>query len=230
MTLVNTYAWLLHAQRNRFALGAFNANTLEQAQAIVAGAEQERAPVIIQVSRRALEYAGAGNPILGLRYMARIGAMVAESAAVPVALHLDHGTEEQLLQAMALGFTSVMFDGGALPFQENVRITKKLRDKVHLLGISIEAELGKVPRADLANGSAVSDVTDPDQAAEFVNATDVDALAIAIGSVHAVKEKNIRLDLERLKAVRARVDVPLVLHGSSGVTDDCIKDAMSRER
>ncbi len=225
MTLVNTLPWLHRAQREHFALGAFNANTLEQAQAIVWAAEQEGAPVILQVSQRALAYVGDGNATLGLRYMARVGTVAAESVAVPVGLHLDHAAEEQVVQAMALGFTSVMFDGGDLPVEQNIRITKRLREKAHRLGIGVEAELGQVARADLGRGW-VSKLTDPDQAAEFVKATSVDSLAIAIGSVHAVKEKRVQLDLDRLRAIRARVDVPLVLHGSSGVVDDCIAEGL----
>src|SRR5450631_615847 len=107
MTLSNLKSWIREAQRKQFAIGAFNANTMEQVQAIVLAAEAEQAPVIIQVSHHALEYAGNGNPTLGLRYMAEIGKVAAESVSVPVALHLDHGTESEVMQAIALGFTSV---------------------------------------------------------------------------------------------------------------------------
>lgn len=222
MTLVNPLPWLLCAQRDHFAIGAFNANTLEQVQAIALAAEEERAPVIIQVSHRALEYVGRGNPTLGLRYMARAGMVAADSVTVPVGLHLDHAPEAQVLQALALGFTSVMFDGGGLPFGENVRVTRELCASAHALRITVEAELGQVPRADRTGLVAVNNLTDPDSAADLARATGVDALAIAIGSVHAVKRKNVRLDLERLQAIHARVQVPLVLHGSSGVADEDI--------
>lgn len=222
MALVNVNRWVLCAQREHFAVGAFNANTLEQAQAIVVAAELEQAPVIIQVSHRALEYVGNGNSILGLRYMANIARVAAESVVVPVGLHLDHAPATEVMQAIALGFTSVMFDGADLPFAENIQVTRALCEQAHSLGVSLEAELGHVPRADPAGFFTQAAGTDPDQVAEFVHATMVDWLAIAIGSVHAVKEKSVQLDLKRLEAIRARVELPLVLHGSSGVTDEDI--------
>ncbi len=220
MTLCNIKPWLWRAQREGFAVGAFNANTLEQAQAIVAAAQAENAPVMIQVSHRALGYIGQGSEVRGLQYVAAIGQIAAASVDVPVALHLDHANETEVLQAIALGFTSVMFDGGELSFADNVAITRRLREAAHAAGVCLEAELGEVPKPDGApfDPAAIA-LTDPDAAAEFVQATGVDLLAIALGSVHGLKEKRIGLDLARLQAIRARVDVPLVLHGSSGVTD-----------
>src|SRR5689334_11018942 len=126
MTLQNVLPWILGAQQEGWAVGAFNANTLEQAQAIVAAAQAEEAPAIIQVSHRALTYIGSGNEIQGLNYVAAIGKVAAESVTVPIALHLDHGTEREVLQALALGFTSVMFDGDGLYFEENIAITTRL--------------------------------------------------------------------------------------------------------
>jgi fructose-bisphosphate aldolase class II len=223
MTLRNVKPWIELAQRQGFAVGAFNANTLEQVQAVVLAAEAEQAPVIVQISHRALVYIGSGNAILGLRYMAEIGKTAAQSVSVPVALHLDHANESEVTQALALGFTSVMFDGSELPFDENVAATVRLREMAHGLGAFIEAELGEVPRVD-ASGAVdhESVLTDPDEAARFADATGIDALAIAIGSVHSVKSKTVDLDLERLKAIRAKVQTPLVLHGSSGVLDAAI--------
>ncbi len=223
MSLLNIQSWVLRAQRERWAVGAFNANTLEQVQAIVAAAQAESAPVIVQVSHRALQYIGDGSETLGLRYIAEVGQVAAQSVSVPVSLHLDHATETEVIQAIGLGFTSVMFDGGDLPFEQNIAQTKKLCELAHSLGINMEAELGEVPKPDSTGKMASSgDLTQPEQAAEFVRATGIDSLAIAIGSMHAVKSKIVELDLERLKAIRAVVDIPLVLHGSSGVTDECI--------
>ena len=116
MTLQNVLPWILRAQQEGWAVGAFNANTLEQVQAIVLAAQAEKAPAIIQVSHRALTYIGSGNEIQGLKYIAAIGKIAAESVTVPIALHLDHGTESEVLQAIALGFTSVMFDGDGYSF------------------------------------------------------------------------------------------------------------------
>ena len=223
MTLGNPKGWIHDGQQKHYAIGAFNANTMEQVQAIVLAAEAEMAPVIIQISNRALQYAGNGNEIVGLRYMAEIGKVAATSVTVPVALHLDHGTECEVLQAIAVGFTSVMFDGGELPFAENMTATRRLCAVARSTNVHFEAELGAVPRADRSeNVDHTNTLTLPEDAALFVRETGIDALAIAIGSVHAIRHKHIRLDLERLRAIRAVVNLPLVLHGSSGVTDEDI--------
>ena len=228
MTLSNLLPWILQAQREHFAIGAFNANTLEQVQAIVLAAQDEAAPALIQISHRALQHVGSGNVTLGLRYMAEIGRVAAQSVNVPIGLHLDHATEDEVVQAIGLGFTSVMFDGGDLPFEKNIERTIRLRELAHSVGVSIEAELGEVPRAD---GSGKVDrtieLTRPEDAAAFVKATEIDTLAIALGSVHAIKQKEVKLDLDRLKAIRSVVDIPLVLHGSSGVTDEHIAQGIA---
>lgn len=223
MTLRNVLPWVQRAHQEGFAIGAFNANTMEQMQAIVLAAQAENAPVIIQVSHRALSYVGSGSEIRGLQYMAAIGKVAAASVDVPVSLHLDHANENEVLQAIALGFTSVMFDGDYLPFAENVATTKRLCAIAHSAGVCMEAEIGEVPKPDgAAYDPADIDLTTPDDAEEFVNATGVDTLAIALGSVHGLKDKSVSLDLERLQAIRARVGTPLVLHGSSGVNDEDI--------
>ena len=221
MTLVNPLSWIQRAQREHFAIGAFNANTLEQVQAIVAAAQAENAPALIQISHRALQHVGRGNETLGLRYMAAIGQIAAQSVSAPIGLHLDHAGADEVLQALALGFTSVMFDGGELPFVQNMEQTIALREIAHTAGACLEAEIGEVPRAD-SRGRVEGEakLTHPSDAAAFVTATGVDLLAIALGSVHAIKRKEVQLDLDRLRAIRSVVAVPLVLHGSSGVTDD----------
>ncbi len=220
MTLRNVYPWILRAQQEGWAVGAFNANTMEQVQAIVSAAQAENAPAIIQVSHRALKYIGNGSEIQGLKYIAAVGKVAAESVTVPIALHLDHGTEMEVLQAIALGFTSVMFDGDALPFEENISTTKRLCETARSVGVCMEAEIGEVPKPDgKAFNEADIALTDPDEAVQFAEATGVDLLAIALGSVHGLKTKQISLDLDRLATIRKRVSVPLVLHGSSGVSD-----------
>ncbi len=228
MTLVNPLPWIQRAQREQFAVGAFNANTLEQVQAIVQAAQHERAPALIQISHRALLHVGSGNTTLGLQYMAEIGRIAAQSVSVPIGLHLDHATEDEVVQAIALGFTSVMFDGGDLPFEQNIARTITLRELAHAVNVCIEAEMGEVPRADSAGKvDDAIELTDPSDAAEFVAATGVDTLAIALGSVHAVRQKEVELHLDRLKAIRSAVDIPLVLHGSSGVTDEHIAQGIA---
>ena len=224
MTLQNILPWIQHAQGEGWAVGAFNATNMEQVQAIVTAAQAEEAPAIIQVSHRALSYMGSGNEIQGLKYIAALGKIAAQNVAVPVALHLDHGTESEALQAMALGFTSVMFDGDGLSLQENIAITKRLAALAHSIGVCMEAEVGEVPKPDGKEfDEAAIALTQPEEAAQFVDATGIDMLAVALGSVHGLKTKQISLDLERLAAIRDRVTVPLVLHGSSGVTDTDIR-------
>lgn len=228
MSLVNPQPYLLRAQRDGWAVGAFNANTLEQVQAIVQAAQAEAAPVLVQISHRALLHVGSGNAVLGLRYMAEIGRVAAQSVDVPVGLHLDHANADEVLVAMGLGFTSVMFDGGALSFDANVAETRRLRDIAHGLGVCLEAEIGAVPRADSAGHlDEAVELTRAEDAAAFVAATGVDTLAIALGSVHAVRQKSVALDLDRLQAIRQVVDVPLVLHGSSGVTDEHVRQGIA---
>lgn len=228
MTLQNVLPWIIQAQWEGWALGAFNANTLEQAQAIVLAAQAEEAPAIIQVSHRALTYIGNGNEIQGLKYIAAIGKVAAESVTVPIALHLDHGTEREVLQALALGFTSVMFDGEGLSFEQNISVTKRLCEAAHSIGACMEAEVGEVPKPDGKefDESAIA-LTQPDEVAQFAEATGIDTLAVALGSVHGLKTKQISLDLECLAAIRSRESIPLVLHGSSGVADNDIKQGVA---
>lgn len=227
MSLQNVLPWILRAQQEGWAVGAFNANTLEQVQAIVLAAQAENAPAIIQVSHRALTYIGSGNEIQGLKYIAAIGKIAAESVTAPLALHLDHGTESEVLQAIALGFTSVMFDGDGLSFYENISITKRLCEIAHSVGVCMEAEVGEVPKPDGKDYDETAiELTQPDEAAQFAEATGIDTLAVALGSVHGLKAKTISLDLDRLAAIRDRVSIPLVLHGSSGVSDRDIKQGV----
>jgi fructose-bisphosphate aldolase class II len=228
MTLVNPIPWIRRAQHEGFAIGAFNANTMEQVQAIVAAAQIEDAPAIIQVSHHALQHVGDGNVTLGLRYMAEIGRVAAQSVRVPIGLHLDHANESEVIQALSLGFTSVMFDGGEFSFAENIKRTIKLRQLAHSINACLEAEMGDVPRADSAgNVDDTVELTDPADAAEFVRATNVDTLAIALGSVHAVRQKEVELNLDQLKLIREIVDIPLVLHGSSGVKDEYVAQGIA---
>jgi fructose-bisphosphate aldolase, class II len=223
MSLVNPLPWLHRARRERFAVGAFNANTLEQVQAVALAGQAERAPVMVQFSHRAALHVGHGDAMLGIRYMAAIGTVAAQSVDVPVALHLDHADEAEVREAIALGFTSAMLDADDLPFDEHVRVASALAGVARTRGACLEAEVGDVPRAGVdgtADGQAC--LTRPEDAARFVNETGVDSLAVALGSVHAVRQKSLGLDIERLRAIAAVVGVPLVLHGSSGVADECV--------
>ncbi len=229
MTLSNPKSWIEQAQREHYAVGAFNINTLEQLQAIVLAAEAESTPAIVQVSHRALQYLGSGDERLGLKYVAVIGIVAAESISVPIALHVDHATHDEVLAAIDLGYTSVMFDGSLLPYDENVETTRQLSEAAHCAHVCIEAELGEVPKPGVVSEHPddIDALTDPDEA---VGIRRRHRRSIRwrsrLGSVHAVTDKHVSLDLAQLSRIRAQVDLPLVLHGSSGVTDDHIAEGI----
>ncbi|MEU0369732.1 class II fructose-bisphosphate aldolase [Streptomyces sp. NPDC006283] len=193
-------------------VGAFNVVQLEHAEAIVAGAEAAGRPVILQVSENTARYHGALEPI-GLATLA-----IARASSAPVAVHLDHAESADLVrQAVELGFTSVMFDASKLRYDENVAATREITAYCHARNVYVEAELGEVGGKDGAHAPGVR--TDPDEAREFVDATAVDALAVAVGSSHAMLTRDAVLDFALISRLRDAVSVPLVLHGSSGVGD-----------
>jgi fructose-bisphosphate aldolase, class II len=222
MSLVTGKALLEQAAANHYAIGAFNANNMEQVQAIIETAQEERAPVILQVSQGAIRYAG-------LAYAAGLVKIAASTVDVPVVLHLDHGTDfEQNVRCLHAGFTSLMFDGSKLSLDENIRITRSIVEVAHLCGIPVEAELGRVGQSSekLTPDQVEALMTNPDQAEEFLRRSGADTLAVAVGSVHAMRSSDAALDIARIKAIRAKVGVPLVLHGSSGVRADSITEAI----
>ncbi|MBP2478741.1 fructose-bisphosphate aldolase class II [Crossiella equi] len=193
-------------------VAAFNVIQLEHAEALVAGAERAGAPVVLQISQNCVKYHGALAPI-GLATLA-----VARAAAVPVAVHLDHAEDADLVrEAVALGFTSVMFDASTMDYADNVAATRAVAEHCHSRGVFVEAELGEVGGKDGVHAPGVR--TDPDEAVSFVEATGVDALAVAVGSSHAMLTRTAALDFDLIARLRAEVPVPLVLHGSSGVPD-----------
>lgn len=221
MLVSNAYL-LKKALEEKYAVGAFNANNLEQIQAIVMAAEEENSPIILQASQGAISYAG-------LDIISAMVLTMAKNTKIPMSLHLDHGTSfEQNIKCLRAGFTSLMFDGSMLPFEENVAITKKLAEIARPIGVSVEGELGRVAGTEdkLSPKEVEALMTQPEQAAEFVKLTGIDALAIAVGSVHRMQVQEAILDIDRIKAVKQLVNVPLVLHGSSGVTDDSMKKAI----
>ncbi|MFE9739077.1 ketose-bisphosphate aldolase [Streptomyces sp. NPDC006477] len=201
-------------------VGAFNVVQIEHAEAIVAGAESAGLPVILQISENTARYHGSLAPI-GLASLA-----LARAADVPVAVHLDHAESADLVrEAVGLGFTSVMFDASTLPYARNVEATREITDHCHRAGVWVEAELGEVGGKDGAHAPGVR--TDPDEAAAFVTATAVDALAVAVGSSHAMLTRDAVLDFGLITRLRSAVGVPLVLHGSSGVADDDLAKAVT---
>ncbi|GHF92313.1 fructose-bisphosphate aldolase [Kitasatospora xanthocidica] len=219
MPLTGTGRIVTAASKDGRGVGAFNVIQLEHAQAIVAGAEAAGAPVILQLSENAVRYHGGLGPI-GAAVLA-----VAESARVPVAVHLDHATSAELVhQAVELGFSSVMFDASVLPYAENVRTTAEVVAHCHEAGVWVEAELGEVGGKDGVHAPGAR--TDPAEAAAFTAATGVDALAVAVGTSHAMLTRDAALDFELIGSLRAAVPVPLVLHGSSGVADEDLTAAV----
>ncbi|YCH17792.1 class II fructose-bisphosphate aldolase [Arthrobacter sp. D1-29] len=201
-------------------LGALNIIHLETLEALLQGAEQADRGIVVQISENCVKYHGGLEPIA----VASLSA--ARSASVPVALHLDHAQDEELArQAVDLGFGSVMFDGAHLDFEDNVKATKRISEYAHDRGVFVEAELGKIGGKDGAHAPGVR--TDPAEAVMFVEATAVDALAVAVGSSHAMTDRTAELDLDLIKQLRAAVAVPLVLHGSSGVSDENLVAAIS---
>jgi len=223
MSLVTMKELLDKAALGGYAVGAFNCNNMEIVQAIVAAAEKEEAPVIIQASQGAIKYAG-------LNYIVGLVKIAAENTKVPVALHLDHGTSfEQVVRCIRYGFTSVMVDGSKYSLEENIALTKKVVEIARAVGVSTEAELGKIGGTE--DDVSVSDkdamMTDPKDVEYFVGHTAVDALAVAIGTAHGQYKFKPELDFERLDRIKKLVDIPIVLHGSSGVPDEDIVRAIS---
>jgi fructose-bisphosphate aldolase class II len=223
--LAATGALVAEATAARTAVAAFNVITLEHIEAVVAGAEAANAPVILQVSENAVRYRYGR-----LLPLARAAAAAAEASSVPVALHLDHVQSDELLrQAADAGFSSVMYDAARLPYDENLAATRAAADWGHANGLWVEAELGEVGGKD---GSEPLDAhapgarTDPGEARAYVTDSGVDALAVAIGSSHAMTTRTATLDHDLLKQLSEGLDVPLVLHGSSGVGDDELSQAV----
>ena len=214
MPLVNTRAMLKEAQLAKIAIGAFNIENMEMAQAVIAGAEEAKRPVILQTTPSTLRYASVSV------FSAMVAAL-AKGAGVPVAMHLDHGSSYELaIEALGAGYTSVMFDGSLLSYEENAAGSRKVKEAAG--EIPVEAELGSVGGKE-DDHEAENDYTDPEKAADFVAKTGVDSLAVAIGTAHGVYSGEPVLDVARLVEIRKRVDIPLVLHGASGLSVEAVR-------
>jgi len=227
MAFVTTKEMLKEAQKGRYGIGAFNANNMEIIQAIIETAEEEKAPVILQASQGAIKYAG-------LDMIVAMAKAVAEKANIPVALHLDHGTDyHQNIKCLRAGFTSLMFDGSKLPFNENVDMTKKVVEMAHACGIPVEAELGQIGKMGDSDepGVALEKVKEsmavPEEALKFVELTEIDFLAAAVGTIHGCRTPFAKLDIPRIERIRELTGVPLVLHGASGANDEEIKKGIA---
>lgn len=216
---------LADAHRKNYAVGAFNVNNLEVTQAVIGAALMLRSPVIIQTSEGAIEYAG-------MDYLKAM-VYVAAKAKVPVVLHLDHGKDLKVVKkAIAFGYTSVMYDGSALPEPENEANTKKVVAWARKKGVSVEAEIGAIAGIEDFVSVEAKDaaLTNPERAREFAKATRCDALAIAVGTLHgAFKFKGETvLDFDRISAIKRLVKMPLVLHGASGISAELVERAKSQ--
>lgn len=212
--LVTNKEVLSAALTGGYAVGAFNINNMEILQAIIETAVEEKSPIIVSSSPSAIKYAG-------LEYLVSMVKVAAKNnPSIPMSLHLDHGKDvETAKMCIDGGFTSVMIDGSHLDFEGNIAMTKQVVDLAISKGVSVEAELGKLVSQESTNNDAEDPYTDPETAVEFVERTGVNSLAVAIGTSHgAYKFKGeVKLDFERLKTIRNKVNIPLVLHGASGV-------------
>lgn len=212
-----------HAHKNGYAVGAFNFVNMEMLQAILAAAEEEKAPVFVQTSEGALSYAGVGM----------LSAMVhqlASEVSVPVALHLDHGGSfETAVKCIRNGWSSVMIDGSHHPLEGNIEVSRRVVDVAHASGVSVEAELGRL--GGIEDNICVDEkdamYTNPAEAKQFVTESGVDYLAIAIGTAHGKYKGIPKLDFDRLNTIKQDLNMPLVLHGASGVDEESIKKAVS---
>ena len=222
MALVTTKEMLLDAQKKGYAVGAFNVENMEMVMAVVSAAEELKSPVIMQTTPSTVKYADFDYFYANVK-------VAAEKANVPVAIHLDHGSSFELaMKAYRTGYTSIMIDGSHGSFEENITLTKSVVEVCKSGSVPVEAELGKVggKEDDLDGGEG--GYTDPLEAKEFVEKTNVDSLAVAIGTAHGVYKGEPKLDLDRLSQIKEVVDIPLVLHGTSGVPDEVVTDCVNR--
>ncbi len=222
MALVTTQQILKDAQAGKYAVGAFNVENMEMVKAVIQAAEELNAPVILQTTPSTVTY-GTLPVFFG------IVAAEAKKASVPVALHLDHGSSFELaVQAIKEGYTSIMIDGSHESFEDNIALTQRVVAVAKPNGIPVEAELGKVGGKEDDLEVEVDTNTDPQEAVEFVERTGIDSLAVAIGTAHGFYEGEPNLDKDRLQDIQGRVEIPLVLHGASGVSDQDVKDCIER--
>lgn len=226
MPLVSMREMLIKAVEGSYAVGQFNLNNLEFTQAILQAAEEEKSPVILGVSEGAARYMGGFKTVVAM-----VKALMVEyKVTVPVAIHLDHGSSfEKCVEAMYAGFTSVMIDGSHFPLEENIALTKKVVDVAHTLGVSVEAELGRIggQEDDLIVEDAEAAYAIPSECEQLVRETKVDCFAPALGSVHGPYKGEPNLGFDRMEEVQKLTGVPLVLHGGTGIPTKDIQRAIS---
>lgn len=222
MPFVTSERLLLDAQEKGYAVGAFNIENMEMMKAVLEAAEETRSPVLLQTTPSTVRYGG-------LAVYAAMAAAMAKETDIPVCLHLDHGDSERLaLDALEAGYTSVMIDGSKLPLEENIALARRVVGAAKGRGVPVEAELGKVGGKEDDLEAESDGYTDVDDAVRFVRETGVQSLAVAIGTAHGFYAGTPVLDKERLSAIRAKVEIPLVLHGASGLSDEDVRDCVRR--
>lgn len=221
MPLTTTVSMLRKAQEQGFAVGAFNVENMEMAQAIISAAEELRAPVILQTTPSTVRYAGTGM------YTAMVAAL-AQEATVPVAMHLDHGDSFALCaQALRSGYTSVMIDGSKLPLEENIALTYKVSEMCAAVGIPVEGEIGRVggKEDDLESDGGY---TIPEEAVRFEKESGLFSMAVGVGTAHGFYKEKPQLNKELITTLRGMLQAPMVLHGASGLSDEDVKDCIRR--
>jgi fructose-bisphosphate aldolase class II len=226
LPLVSMKSMLQHALQEHYAVGQFNLNNLEFTQAILLGAQEEQAPVILGLSEAYIPYMG-GLPCITAIVKTLIDHL---EITVPVALHLDHGSSFEIcLQAIHAGFTSVMIDASRFPLAQNIEITKKVTEAAHVFGVSVEAELGRISgrEDDLVVDEVEAMYALTSDCVELVNQTGIDCLAPALGSVHGPYRGEPHIGFERMEEIQQLTGLPLVLHGGSGLSDEIIRKAIS---
>lgn len=218
--LVNLNEVLKKAQKGKYAVGLFNTTDTDMLQAVIEAAEESNSPVILGTAEVLLPYGE-------LKLIAPSVIAAAKRAKVPVVVHYDHGlTFDRCIEALKLGFSSIMFDGSAKPYEKNIAETREMVKIAHTFGATVEGEIGHVGEAAKEDNLLTDMYTTPEEAKAYLGATDVDALAVAIGSAHGVYKKKPMLNIERLKEISSAVKVPLVLHGGSGLSDDDFKNTI----
>lgn len=224
MALVSMNAFLPRAKKEGFAVGQFNINNLEYVQAIVAAGKELNSPLIFGASEGAIRY-------IGLKNVVALSKIAAEESGLPIALHLDHGSSfEVVMQCIRAGFSSVMFDGSHYPLEENIRLTKKVVEAAHAVGVSVEGELGTIGGVEDDLDVADEDATlaNPKDAIRFWEETRVDAMAIAVGTAHGIYKGEPKIRYDIIEEVANAIEAPIVLHGGSGVPDEAIRQSISR--
>lgn len=220
--LVSLKEILKDAEERKYGVGLFNMLNLEMARGIIEAAEEEKSPLILGVAEVHL-------PLIPFDYASNIMRYIAEKAKVPVCLHFDHGVSyAAIMEAIRSGFTSVMYDGSSLPYEENISNTFEISKVAHSLGVSVEAELGHVGGAEGGADDGIEEMyTKVEQVNDFIQRSDIDALAVAIGTAHGPYKKKPNLDINRLKEIYAIAEKPLVLHGGSGLSDDDFRNTIN---